>query len=324
MCQYERMGVFEKWPKIKSVLERGLKFQCATDYYIQQLHQYVTREDALPNHFPGQNISNSLPDDYAESLGRYQSETLLLNALKQEPWLPELTKWNLYYQVGLMQDFFWSYQFSINWPNHPNGGRQAYSFQYASNMMAITSLLGWKDAVIQQGYTTIAALNRSYQLVLEYQDEHRRAQAFMLRLFCDWVGDVSHRWPSYAYDEPIYEALIQHWRTPNPEDLVPCLLAACDRHTHQTGRDSSKNFYDFSIPALMRVPIEILFLFRLREWEGLTNPTLDHPLMAAPFDKLPEVQPIPAMDELIQGVLKRAREDWPNYDEVIALDNLKK
>lgn len=67
-----------------------------------------------------------------------------------------------------------------------------------------------------------------------------------------------------------------------------------------------------------------LILFRLREWEGLTNPTLDHPLMAAPFDKLPEVQPIPAMDALMQGVLKRAREDWPNYDEVLALENLKK
>lgn len=321
MKQCERMGVFEKWPKIKGVLERGLKFQCATDYYLQQLHQYVTREDTLPNHFPRQNTSNSLPNDEAESLGRYQSEIVLLHALKGQPWLIELAKWNAIYTIGRQFTFFTHYQ----WYAAPSrkGSYSIYTIQYAANMMAVTSLLGWKDAVIQQGYMTIAALNRAYQSALDYEEKHRRAQAFMLRLFCDWVGDVSHQWPSYAYDEPIYENLLAHWRTPNPDDLVPCLLAACDRHTHQTGRESSKNHYDFSTPALMRVPIEILFLFRLREWEGLTNPTLDHPLMVAPFDKLPPEQPVPPLDDLMQAVLKRAREDWPNYDEVLALDNLK-
>ena len=105
---------------------------------------------------------------------------------------------------------------------------------------------------------------------------------------------------------------------------MPCLLAACDRHTHQTGRNSLKNFYDFNNVGLCRTPVEILLLFRLREWVGLTNPVLDHPLMAAPFNELPPVQPIPPLDELMQGVLKRAREDWPQYDEVLSLDTLKR
>jgi hypothetical protein len=191
-------------------------------------------------------------------------------------------------------------------------------------MMAVMALLGWRDATVYQGYLTHAALNRNYQLELQYKEEHRRAQAFMLRLFADWVGDVSHQWPAYAYDEPIYEALLMHWRTPNVDDLVPCLLAACDRHTHQSGKDSSKKFYDFSDETrLERVPLEILFLFRLREWEGLANPTLDHPLMAAPFDRLPPAQPVLELDALMQGVLKRAREDWPDYDDVLALESLK-
>ncbi|MFL1502454.1 hypothetical protein ACI77N_14885 [Pseudomonas sp. S191] len=45
--------------------------------------------------------------------------------------------------------------------------------------------------------------------------------------------------------------------------------------------------------------------------------------MAAPFDQLPPEQPVPELDELMQGVLKRAREDWPQYDEVLSLPALK-
>ena len=323
MKQCERLNVSPKWTKLKTIVSNLKKTDY--DFHISQetksIEDYVTRSD-IERKIP--NIRNITADDPLLDMGCELSWKQLISALENKPWLEDLAKWVRYYEVGALQRFFWHYQFKIVFPNHPQGGLTMYYIRSASEMMAINSLLGWKDAVVQQGYMNIAALNRGYETrnMLEY--EHRRAQAFMLRLFCDWVGDVSHRWPSYAYDEPIYEALIQHWRTPNPEDLVPCLLAACDRHTHQTGRDSSKNFYDFSIPALMRVPIEILFLFRLREWEGLTNPTFDHPLMAAPFDKLPETQPIPELDALMQGVLKRAREDWPNYDEVLSLSNLKK
>ncbi|QLI83310.1 hypothetical protein HZU75_14705 [Chitinibacter fontanus] len=224
----------------------------------------------------------------------------------------------------MRQEFFWHQQFDIIFLDHPNRGLRMFSMQTAANMMAAMAILGWKESVIYQGYLTHAALNRDYQLELQYTEEHRRAQAFMLRLFADWVGDVSHQWPNYAYDEPIYEALLQHWRNPDPEALVPCLLAACDRHTHQAGKDTLKKFYDFNSDwHLERVPVEILLLFRLREWEGLANPVLDHPLMAAPFDRLPPEQPIPELDELMQGVLKRAREDWPQYDEVLSLAALK-
>ncbi len=229
-----------------------------------------------------------------------------------------------YYQIGLGQMFFWNEQ--LNHRTTPDGKVRQHSFctQDAANMMGAMSILGWREAVICQGYLAHAALNRGHQLVVERTEQHRRAQAFMLRLFADWVGDVSHQWPAYAYDEPIYETLLQHWRTPDPQDLVPCLLAACDRHTWQTGKESQKNSYDFNQDRhLERVPVEILFVFRLREWEGLANPVLDHPLMAAPFDQLPPEQPVPELDELMQGVLRRARQDWPQYDEVLSIAALK-
>lgn len=102
------------------------------------------------------------------------------------------------------------------------------------------------------------------------------------------MGDVSHQWPAYAYDEPIYEALLAKWRTPSPDDLMPCLLAACDRYTWQTGKESQKNSYDFNQDwHLERVPVEVLCILRLRQWEGLANPQqIEHPLMFAPFEQL--------------------------------------
>jgi hypothetical protein len=324
MNRCDRMGVNPKWPSYKSVLGRIAKGPHVDDEYeLNGIREYVDRSDAVAR--PSRPVANQ--DNVTRSNSEWMAVTRLHKALATAPdnqqWLSELAYWMRYYQVGIWQKFFWAYQYDQFPGQHIR--QQNYSIQTATNMMAGMAILGWKDAVIHQGYLTHAALNRGHQLVIEYEEEHRRAQAFMLRLFADWVGDVSHQWPGYAYDEPIYEALLAHWRTPNPDDLVPCLLAACDRHTWQTGKESQKNSYDFNQDRhLERVPVEILFIFRLREWEGLANPRLDHPLMAAPFDQLPPEQPVPEWDELMQGVLKRAREDWPQYDEVLSLESLKK
>lgn len=296
----------------------GKEFDLAT------ILEYVTREDtALTKQIPNK---HNAPNSTAETLGRRTVFKTLAQAPETPFWLSEIARWTRYYQVGVRQEFFWEYQLPICAKAVGNDRRlQMFSMETAANMMAVLAILGWQEAVRYQGYLTHAALNRGYQAVIQYQEEYRRAQAFMLRLFADWVRDVSHQWPLYAYDEPIYETLLAHWRTPDPQDLVPCLLAACDRHTYSAGKDTLKKFHDFNDNNyLQRVPVEILLLFRLRQWEGLENPILDHPLMAPPFDRLPPQQPIPELDELMQGVLKRAREDWPQYDEVLSLAELRR
>lgn len=322
MMNCGRMGINPKWPKHKSVVARIEKErQLAFDMMVDSIREYITREDASPQkRVPNRhNITTSEPED----LGRYKADTVLALAPDNPLWLSDLAHWARYYQVGVGSLFFWHYQFNILSQKFERKDLCMFCMEYAAQMLAVMALLGWRDATVYQGYLAHAALNRNYQLELQYREEHRRAQAFMLRLFADWVGDVSHAWPDYAYDEPIYETLLQYWRTPNPDDLVPCLLAACDRHTHQTQKDSLKKFFDFRNVGLTRTPIEILLLFRLREWEGLENPILDHPLMASPFGKLPPEQPIPPLDDLMSAVLKRAREDWPHYDEVLSVMALK-
>jgi len=116
-----------------------------------------------------------------------------------------------------------------------------------------------------------------------------------------------NRWPSWGGDVPVYSGILKRWRDPNPQVLMPWLLAACDRHTQESRCDAEKNAHDFGDQSLTRTPIEILMIFRLRQLMGLANPVVDHPLMESPFDCLPETQPPFVPDELMQGTLKRAR-----------------
>ena len=57
-------------------------------------------------------------------------------------------------------------------------------------------------------------------------------------------------------------------------------------------------------------------MLRLRELEGLAIPSVDHPLMEAPFDVLLRPMPEPDADDYMKGTTEPCdRKDWPQFED---------
>jgi hypothetical protein len=298
-----------QWPSRKTVIRWIGELQPWT---LDDGTAYNTRTDV-------KNARNIPPASYGH-IGHRRNAVARGLALQGKPWEAAMVDALGYQLFGDHLRFFWHHQFRILFPDHPQPLRMM-NWTAMTKTMAMAFVLGWTSQATHQGYLTHAAIHRTYQLQLSYEQMHRRGHAFMLRLFAAWQGIEGHNWPAYAYDEPIYEGILERWNVPDPAVLEPWLIAACDRHTHEARPDTEKVFYDFS--DALREPLEILLLFRLRELIGLTNPVLNHPLMEEPFDRLPSVQPSYVPDELVQGTLRRVREDWPEFDRVVSLDAIR-
>lgn len=139
---------------------------------------------------------------------------------------------------------------------------------------------------------------------------------FMLRLIADYLNEPPHLLGGTAQEEPIFRELFALWREPDPAALVHACLAACDFHTHRCWKNYEEHEY-FS-DYLMYNPIEILLLFRLRQYLGLQNPILDHPIMNTPLGVLPEEMSCEP-DDLIRRVRERMEENGFDEAKVIAL-----
>lgn len=149
-----------KWPSYKSVLARIDKGPNVSDEYeLNVIREYVERGDAFAKpSMPVPNTDNVTRSN-AEWMAVKRCHKVLATAPDNLKWLGELARWMRYYQVGIWQLFFWAGQFDIIAKAVGNDRRrQNYSIQTSTNMMAAMAILGWKDAVIHQGYLTHAAL----------------------------------------------------------------------------------------------------------------------------------------------------------------------
>lgn len=307
------VGVCDQWVTYRRVLK---DLRLGSSRNMDAARAYNSRQEPS-------NVNNVVPDTAYYAMGAQIQLNAIAAAFEgSDQWKLNLADALLYRTFGNRLCYFWHYQFDILFPSHKQPLADL-SFASMTESMAFAFMLGQTEQAVYQGYLTYATLNCQYQLGLEYRDGHCRAQAFMLRLFADWREDgLHHEWPSWAYDTPVYNGILERWREPDPQILAPWLLAACDRHTHEGRYSNSKTYYDFGDQRTARTPLEIHFIFRLRELIGLSNPQLDHPLMAPPFDRLPETQPPLEPDELMQATLARVREDWPHFDGVTSLEAL--
>jgi hypothetical protein len=190
----------------------------------------------------------------------------------------------------------------------PQGFQQG--FDHLAATMVHCLLLGWEDQAwdLHQRCHDRLADEAFCSWSKKKPDVERRTQLFVLRLLDQWQDRKREAYPPQAHDEPVFEALLAHWRHPDPDAIAPLLLAACDRHTCL----SVAKGYDVDLerPAYWYDPFEILLVLHLRRRLGLANPVLDHPIMNTPLGSLPE----PAAEyreALLDDVMARFRMEFP-------------
>jgi hypothetical protein len=145
----------------------------------------------------------------------------------------------------------------------------------------------------------------------------RRTQHFVLRLVANWQGWPERTELPCVFDAPVFNALIEQWRTPDVQALSGLLLEALDRHAEQTrtniDNDDQFILFDCNGPDQIYNPMEVLSVLRLREVLGLPNPEMPkHPVTDTPLGR--ELLPASAFpkDELLERVLARVRREYPD------------
>jgi hypothetical protein len=144
----------------------------------------------------------------------------------------------------------------------------------------------------------------------------RRTQHFVLRLVANWQGWPERTELPCVYDVPVFNALIEQWRTPDVQALCGLLLQTLDRHAEQTQSDNDDIclYRDCNGPDQIYNPMEVLSVLRLREELGLPNPDMPkHPVTDTPLGRaLLPASPFPK-DELLERVLARVRREYPDF-----------
>ncbi|USA53918.1 hypothetical protein NDN13_01620 [Acinetobacter sp. C32I] len=194
------------------------------------------------------------------------------------------------------------------------------------NTIGDTLSQGWFDLALDIAKQINFLIDTDIDIFNDANDNYgrRRTQYFILRLINNWQGWSDSNYPNCAYDEPLFNALIEEWRTDDMARIEHLLLCALDRHTHQCRPDNSKAFFDFSSGFYEYIPYEVLSVLRLREHLGLQNPVLEHVLTNTPLGQLhPITNPNDYMDDFLLGILKRVREEYPDFaDDLFAKGSL--
>jgi len=151
----------------------------------------------------------------------------------------------------------------------------------------------------------------------EFSYEKYQSQWFMMRLAENFCGYTPAPWPKAAFESELYNGILEHWQDDTPTTLQALLKKACNRHTYQSYLKNEDGEYDWGT-FYSHLPIEILMVQRLRQWRGLSEVPVDHILMDAPFNTLPEPCIENVHHELAEKVLAKVHQDFPDFDTVIA------
>lgn len=307
-----RLGVYDRWSTVKSV-KRDLLSYLETFASYQKKYGTLDRLEHYAN--TGQrHPSDQLPPTFQSNpppMWRYPVNQLgyrsgwlecqgILKLLDGDSsgWAL-LNQGNTASYIGSYAD----YQLIAQWTRGPDHVGASMNSIYSTVGMAF--VLGHRRDAERQARLVLESYRRGHFGCGSIVDTHP-VYHLLLRIWADWMEIDPPEWGRGATQEPILNELFSNWKLADPDALAPYLLNACDFHTHRcrVTKKGSQDWYEFETKRYHRFPVEILTIFRIRQWMGLSNPKLDHPLMGSLLGVLPPEMK-PEMDDLTRSVHDR-------------------
>lgn len=188
------------------------------------------------------------------------------------------------------------------------------------NMVGLMAVFGNKDIFVNTARFCLDLFDRG----LAGGDATPLTQLFILRLAERHLGGAERNWLADPYPwavdpcekEPLFKALMQHWQDENMDILEPLLLQLLNRHTFQASRNNKDGAKDFD-GHTEQFPLELFFIYRLRQWHGLSLPSLTHRLIEPPFHELPPELEQFVFDDRSKQFMNMTRKVFPELDPLV-------
>jgi hypothetical protein len=129
--------------------------------------------------------------------------------------------------------------------------------------------------------------------------EYHSVPSFMVQLLALLRRERLDGSRATGRDLGAYQAIIDAWNEPSA--LGEALYNACDFHCQRIEDNSDEFFAEFRDPPFDLVPAEILAVYSVRNSLGLDTPSVEHPLLVAPFNT-PMGNPSEIEDPLLDRV----------------------
>lgn len=207
---------------------------------------------------------------------------------------------------------------------HPkNLGR--YDFDKYGQTLSQILATGWRDQAELVARHGFKELNRLMDRGISYG----RLGWFMLELAKDWLkADVSLDSEFREHEVKnlgAYDALLAGWREKAPAKFDALMSEMAEYHLSQSqDPDREDDWFEFEDHGFWLFPAELLAVLRLREWEGIANPPLSHPLFSV--TPLATLRPAPdwPKDEILDRAEAKFRDFYPDTPSVADLPALRK
>ncbi|WP_349963068.1 hypothetical protein [Rhizobium sp. ZPR3] len=201
-----------------------------------------------------------------------------------------------------------------------------YNFDRYGKLLAQVIATGWKDEAELVARLGFKELNRLMDRGISYG----RLPWFMLELAKDWLKadvaiDSEFRQHEVA-NLGVWDKLLAGWRDPNERSFDALMSEMAEYHLAQSEivENTEKDWYEFEELSYWLFPVELLAVLRLREWAGIANPPLTHPIFWV--TPLANLYPSPAWpkDETVDRAEAKFRALYPDTPSVADLPRLRK